>query len=134
MTDTPESVNLSDISLRKVDTELLNELRDLFARAEDQKERYDFTWNGKAKAYFEAATPTTKTLRPQPEESYIYADDDYKEKVNTFNDSENLFITGDKLEALKQLQASYLGKTDMTDIIIIILKLIQNESIKIDCY
>ncbi len=33
MTDTPESVNLSDISLRKVDTELLNELRDLFDRA-----------------------------------------------------------------------------------------------------
>lgn len=113
MTDTPESVNLSDVSLRKVDTELLNELRDLFARAEDQKERYDFTWNGKAKAYFEAATPTTKTLRPQPEESYIYADDDYKEKVNTFNDSENLFITGDNLEALKLLQESYLGKIDM---------------------
>lgn len=113
MTDTPESVNLSDVSSRKVDTELLNELRDLFARAEDQKERYDFTWNGKAKAYFEAATPTTKTLRPQPEESYIYADDDYQEKVNTFNDSENLFITGDNLEALKLLQESYLGKIDM---------------------
>lgn len=113
MTDTPESVNLSDVSSRKVDTELLNELRDLFARAEDQKERYDFTWNGKAKAYFEAATPTTKTLRPQPEESYIYADDEYKQKVNTFNDSENLFITGDNLEALKLLQESYLGKIDM---------------------
>lgn len=113
MTDTPESVNLSDASSRKVDTELLNELRDLFARAEDQKERYDFTWNGKAKAYFEAATPTTKTLRPQPEESYIYADDDYKEMVNTFNDSENLFITGDNLEALKLLLESYLGKIDM---------------------
>jgi len=54
--------------------------------------------------------------------------------VNTFNDSENLFITGDKLETLKQLQTSYLGKTDMTDIAIITLKLIQNESIKIDCY
>lgn len=113
MTDIPESVNLSDVSSRKVDTELLNELRDLFARAENQKERYDFTWNGKAKAYFEAATPTTKTLRPQPEESYIYADDDYKEKVNTFNDSGNLFITGDNLEALKLLQESYLGKIDM---------------------
>lgn len=113
MTDTPESVNLSDVSSRKVDTELLNELRDLFARAEDHKERYDFTWNGKAKAYFEAATPTTKTLRPQPEESYIYADDDYKEKVNTFNDSENLFITGDNLEALKLLQEAYLGNIEM---------------------
>ena len=134
MTDISERVNLSDVSSRKVDTELLNELRYLFAFAEDQKERYDFTRNCKVKAYFESATPTTKTLRPQPEESYIYADDDYKEKVNTFNDSENLFITGDKLETLKQLQTSYLGKTDMTDIAIITLKLIQNESIKIDCY
>ncbi|GFH40044.1 site-specific DNA-methyltransferase [Lactococcus insecticola] len=113
MTDQPEKINLSDVNSRKVDNELLNELRDLFAKAEEQKERYDFTWNGKAKAYFEAATPTTKTLHPQPEESYIYTDDDYKERVDTFDDSENLFITGDNLEALKLLQESYLNKIDM---------------------
>ncbi|MDR3241991.1 MAG: site-specific DNA-methyltransferase [Lactobacillaceae bacterium] len=113
MTDQPEKIDLADMNRRTVDNELLQELRDLFARAEEQKERYDFTWNGKAKAYFEAATPTTKTLRPQPEESYIYADDEYKEKINTFDDSENLFITGDNLDALKLLQESYLGKIDM---------------------
>ncbi|WP_367366631.1 DNA methyltransferase [Leuconostoc pseudomesenteroides] len=33
--------------------------------------------------------------------------------MNTFKDSENLFITGDNLEALKLLQESYLGKIDM---------------------
>ncbi|EGO2630005.1 site-specific DNA-methyltransferase [Enterococcus faecalis] len=101
MPDIPEKVNLSDVNSRQVDPELLNELRDLFVKAEEQKERYDFTWNGKAKAYFEAAAPTTKTLRVQPEES-----------VN-FEKSENLFITGDNLEALKLLQESYLGKIDM---------------------
>lgn len=101
MPDIPEKINLSSINSRQVDSELLNELRDLFVKAEEQKERYDFTWNGKAKSYFEAAAPTTKTLRAQPEES-----------VN-FEKSENLFITGDNLEALKLLQESYLGKIDM---------------------
>lgn len=98
MPDIPEKINLSNVNSRQVDPELLNELRDLFLKAEEQKERYDFTWNGKAKAYFEAAAPTTKTLRAQPEES-----------VN-FEKSENLFITGDNLEALKLLQESYLNK------------------------
>lgn len=101
MSDIPEKINLSNVNSRQVDLELLNELRDLFVKAEEQKERYDFTWNGKAKAYFEAAAPTTKTLRAQPEES-----------VN-FEKSENLFITGDNLETLKLLQESYLGKIDM---------------------
>ncbi|ADG39454.1 hypothetical protein LKI_10371 (plasmid) [Leuconostoc kimchii IMSNU 11154] len=101
MPDIPEKINLSNVNSRQVNPELLNELRDLFFKAEEQKERYDFTWNGKAKSYFEAAAPTTKTLRAQPEES-----------VN-FEKSENLFITGDNLEALKLLQESYLGKIDM---------------------
>lgn len=101
MSDRPEKINLSDVHSRHVDTDLLNELRDLFVKAEEQKERYDFTWNGKAKAYFEAAAPTTKTLRAQPEESV------------DFEKSENLFITGNNLEALKLLQESYLGKINM---------------------
>lgn len=101
MSNRPEKINLSDVHSRQVDIGLLNELRDLFVKAEEQKERYDFTWNGKAKAYFEAAAPTTKTLRAQPEES-----------VN-FEGSENLFITGDNLDTLKLLQESYLGKIDM---------------------
>ncbi len=101
MPNKPKKINLSDINSRKVDENLLNELRELFAKAEEQKERYDFTWNGKAKAYFEAASPTTKTLRPDKEESL------------DFENSENLFIAGDNLEILKLLQESYLGKIDM---------------------
>lgn len=101
MNDMPEKINLSNVNSRRVDQQLLNELRDLFDKAKEEKERYDFTWNGKSKAYFEAASPTTKALRAQPEES-----------VN-FEKSENLFITGDNLDALKLLQESYLGKIDM---------------------
>ncbi|KOY70954.1 site-specific DNA-methyltransferase [Apilactobacillus kunkeei] len=101
MTNRPEKIDLSDIKSRKVDENMLNELRDLFEKADEQKERYDFTWNGKAKAYFEAASPSTKTLKP-----------DEKESVD-FKNSENLFITGDNLEALKLMQESYLGKIDM---------------------
>lgn len=101
MPDIPEKINLSNVNSRQVNPELLNELRDLFVKSEEQKERYDFTWNGKAKAYFEAAVPSTKRLRPQPEES-----------VN-FENSENLFITGDNLETLKLLQESYLGEINI---------------------
>lgn len=49
----------------------------------------------------EAGKPTTKTLRPDLEESV------------DFEKSENVFITGDNLEVLKILQESYLGKIDM---------------------
>ncbi|EJE19243.1 site-specific DNA-methyltransferase [Staphylococcus epidermidis] len=101
MTEKPEKINLSDINKRKVDNNLLNELRNLFKHSENQKERYNFTWNGKTKAYFEAASPTTKTLSPQPEESM------------DFKNSDNLFITGDNLEVLKLLQESYLDKIDI---------------------
>lgn len=101
MSEKPEKINLSDINSRKVNNDLLNELRNFFERAENQKERYEFTWNGKSKAFFDAVSPTTKTLLPQPEES------------NDFKNSENIFITGDNLEVLKLLQESYLGKVDI---------------------
>ena len=67
----------------------------------DGHESYEFTWVGKREAIVEAGRPTTKTLRP-----------DLDESVN-FDKSENIFITGDNLEVLKILQESYLGKIDM---------------------
>lgn len=101
MSNNPKKINLSNYNSRKVDDDLLKELHELFAASENQKERYDFTWNGKAKAYFEAALPTTKTLLPQPDESI------------DFENTSNMFITGDNLETLKLLQESHLGKIDM---------------------
>ena len=69
--------------------------------AERPQEFYEFTWPGKNEAIFEAAKATTKTLRPCPEES------------KNWDTTQNLYIEGDNLEALKILQESYLGKVKM---------------------
>ena len=68
---------------------------------EDERERYSFTWNGKARARRIAQTPSTGTLRPCPEES-----------VN-WDTTQNLFIEGDNLEVLKLLQKSYHKQVKM---------------------
>lgn len=64
-------------------------------------EAYEFTWVGKRAAILEANRPIRKTLRPYPTES-----------VN-WDTTENLYIEGDNLEALKLLQESYLGKVKL---------------------
>lgn len=68
---------------------------------EGGQERYRLDWPGKRKAILEANSPIAKTLLPARDES-----------VN-FNTTENLFIEGDNLEALKLLQESYLGQVKM---------------------
>lgn len=69
--------------------------------AEDKRERYQFTWPGKQKARTEAIRPIDKTMRPCPEES-----------VN-WDTTENLYIEGDNLDALKILRETYAGKIKM---------------------
>lgn len=69
--------------------------------AERPQEFYEFTWPGKNEAIFETAKATTKTLRPCPEES------------KNWDTTQNLYIEGDNLEALKILQKTYLGKVKM---------------------
>ena len=69
--------------------------------AERPQEFYEFTWPGKNEAIMKAAEATTKTLRPCPEES------------KNWDTTQNLYIEGDNLEALKILQESYLGKVKM---------------------
>lgn len=68
---------------------------------EGEQERYRLDWVGKKEAILKANSPIAKTLRPCREES-----------VN-FDKTENLFIEGDNLEALKLLQENYLGKVKM---------------------
>lgn len=68
---------------------------------EGEQERYRLDWPGKKEAILTANAPIAKTLRPCREES-----------VN-FDSTENLFIEGDNLEALKLLQENYLGKVKM---------------------
>lgn len=68
---------------------------------EGNEERYQFTWPDKRKAELLANSPISKTLRPSREESI------------DFDNTENLYIEGDNLEALKLLQETYLGKVKM---------------------
>lgn len=68
---------------------------------EGREERYQFTWPDKKKAILTANAPINKTLRPCREESV------------DFDTTENLYIEGDNLEALKLLQETYLGKIKM---------------------
>jgi len=68
---------------------------------EGPQERYQLDWPGKRAAAFVANAPIAKALRPVREESV------------DFDTTQNLFIEGDNLDALKLLQESYLGKVKL---------------------
>ena len=85
----------------KIDFDKLKQV--LGEYVDDEKERYNFTWNGKGKALRLAQAPTTGTLRPCPEEG----------ESKHWNETQNLYIEGDNLEVLKLLQKSYHGKIKM---------------------
>ena len=65
---------------------------------EIEKERYEFTWNGKTEAIQLAQKQSTGTLRPCKEESM------------NWDTTQNLYIEGDNLEVLRLLQNSYRNK------------------------
>lgn len=67
---------------------------------EGPQERYRLDWPGKREALALSNAPINKTLRPVPDESV------------SFDETRNLFIQGDNLEALKLLQNAYLGQID----------------------
>lgn len=74
-------------------------LRDLLGDvAEGQRERYQFTWPGKREAKAEARRPIDKTMIPCPDKSVDW------------DTTENLYIEGDNLDALKLLKETYAGK------------------------
>ena len=83
----------------KIDFEKLKEI--LGKYTEDNSERYNFTWKGKAAALRLAQSPSTGTLRPCKEES------------KNWDTTKNLYIEGDNVEVLKLLQKSYYGKIKM---------------------
>jgi adenine-specific DNA-methyltransferase len=68
---------------------------------EGSQERYQLNWPGKKEALLTANAPIAKTLRPCVEESV------------DFDNTKNLFIEGDNLDALKLLQETYLGKVKL---------------------
>lgn len=67
----------------------------------DDKEKYSFSWKGKADSLLLAQKRSTGTLRPCKEES------------KNWDTTENLYIEGDNLEVLKLLQSSYLNSIKM---------------------
>ncbi len=82
-----------------IDFEILKQL--LGDSVAEGDEKYGLTWYGKKKARQIALTPSLGTLRPCPEESVDW------------DTTQNLFIEGDNLEALKLLQKSYANKVKM---------------------
>ncbi len=83
----------------KIDFDMLRQI--LGEYVDDDKERYNFKWNGKGRSLRFSQTPSTGTLRPCKEES------------KNWDDTQNLYIEGDNLEVLKILQKSYHGKIKM---------------------
>ena len=66
-----------------------------------QNERYQLNWAGKTDAYRTFQSPTFNTLAPCQSESV------------DFNQTQNIFIEAENMEALKILQKSYAGKVKM---------------------
>ena len=102
MLDEEKSTPDKKIYKKAVNFEVLKQM--LSENVLDGDEAYEFTWVGKKAAIVEANKPIKKTLRPCLEESVDW------------DSTENLYIEGDNLEALKLLQESYLGKVKMIDI------------------
>ena len=68
---------------------------------EGPRERYRLDWPGKRAARYAANAPTDSTLRP------------VRERSKDYDHTENLYIEGDNLEALKLLRTAYSGKVKL---------------------
>ena len=89
---------------KSIDFELLKqELSDNIV--EGNKEKYQLNWPGKKEAILNANRPSINTLRPVVEKSV------------DFDNTKNIYIEGDNLEALKILQESYLYRVKMIYIV-----------------
>ena len=100
MNDNVEKVDLNRVDW-KSSREFFESLGEALNKLEDKDESYDFTWVGKRKSIIEAGAPIDKILRPDVEAS------------KDFDNTKNMLIVGDNLDALKLLQESYLGKIKM---------------------
>jgi adenine-specific DNA-methyltransferase len=97
----PSSFQKEPSSLRyAIDFDLLKQELST-ALVDGPQERYQLNWPGKREALLTANAPIAKTLRPCREESV------------DFDTTQNLYIEGDNLDALKLLQETYLGKVKM---------------------
>ena len=95
-----EKIDLDHVDW-KSSREFFESLGEALDKLDDKDESYNFTWVGKRKSIIEAGAPINKTLRPDVEAS------------KDFDNTKNMLIVGDNLDALKLLQESYLGKIKM---------------------
>lgn len=92
--------------VRAIDKDVL--MQEINAQVvDDGQERYQFTWPDKRKSVILANQPIAKTLRFEKEKSVG------RDGAPGGTDSENIYIEGDNLDALKLLQETYLGKVKM---------------------
>lgn len=90
------------VSEDSVDMEALRELLGGGGISETSaEEKYGLTWNGKQMARRLALTPSTSTLRPVQDESFMW------------EETKNIMVEGENLEVLKLLQKSYSGKVKL---------------------
>ena len=84
---------------KAINFELLHQM--LSKEIVDGDEAYEFTWVGKKASIVEANKVINKTLRP------------CISKSKEWETTQNLYIEGDNLDALKLLQESYMGRIKM---------------------
>lgn len=98
-----ETINEKGDVIRAIDVDILRQ--EISASVvEGSQERYQFTWPDKKKSVVLANQPIAKTLRLEREKSVG------RDGTPGSIDTENIYIEGDNLDALKLLQETYLGK------------------------
>lgn len=101
-----ETINENGEVVRAIDADILRQ--EISSEVvEGAQECYQFTWSDKKKSVVLANQPIAKTLRLDREKSVG------RDGTPGSIDTENIYIEGDNLDALKLLQETYLGKVKM---------------------
>lgn len=101
-----EAKNENGEIVRAIDADVLRQ--EISAEVvEGRKERYQFTWPDKKKSIVLANARSTKALRLEREKSVG------RDGTEGSIDTENIYIEGDNLDALKLLRETYLGQVKM---------------------
>ena len=101
-----ETVDENGEVVRAIDADVLRQEISA-AVVEGAQERYQFTWPDKKKSVVLANQPIAKTLRLDRAKSVG------RDGTPGSIDTENIYIEGDNLDALKLLQETYLGRVKM---------------------
>lgn len=101
-----ETINENGEVVRAIDADVLRQEISTEV-VEGLQERYQFTWPDKKRSVILANQPIAKTLRLDREKSVG------RDGTPGSIDTENIYIEGDNLDALKLLQETYLGKVKM---------------------